>query len=219
MDSMNVEGSSWNHIDVNKTFIFLSMIFRIYGSMRNFQHPWNLSIPITILFFHIHVTFLLDKMFFKIEKSFFRLLKCSSHCKKKMVLVRTVHWKVLQGTKNGSSIWHCCQTPFLKHLTAISWKNILHIKLNMVLSKTNHWEVLGTKNGSSTIWKPYFEECDDVSRMIAPQTHIISHSSHSTISKQALQTCPDKSQSLLEWLRCSACFEFPTSMDKPQAYS
>lgn len=61
--------------------------------------------------------------------------------------------------------------------------------------------------------KFYFEECDDVSRMTAPQTHIISHSSHSTISQQALQTCPDKSQSL-EWLRCSACFEFPTSMDK-----
>ncbi len=46
------------------------------------------------------------------RKRFFRLLKRSSHEEKKKVILRTVRWTVLWGTKNGSStVWHCCENP------------------------------------------------------------------------------------------------------------
>ncbi len=74
--------------------------------MKNLSDPWNLS------------TFII------VEKKFFRLLECS-----KKIILRTVHWKILWGTLNGSSVaslWKSTSETFIfRSVIANDWEQAL----------------------------------------------------------------------------------------------
>ncbi len=92
-----LKGSFWNlkcffHTLKNKDSLLASVV---PGRTLNIHEP---------LGFHWR--------FFIVEKGYFRELKCSSHTNE-MVILRTVHWKVLCGTKMVL-LWHCCKNTYLE---------------------------------------------------------------------------------------------------------